>query len=183
MNRVYKLQLLQPKQDVFWHSSYSRSDTINAWKIPVEVKKIVYLHPTYVLSVLIIGLNITCTKFWILWTFTRPTSYLYTISTQNMNSAKWWHTSIAYQHFCQFIRPVRHEEKPSKEKLFIRHAAAWAGSYKFRLSSPGASVYAKKVEFLAAKDGTICREGCSVFFHKWPLSRHLGNWFWISEPV
>jgi len=44
--------------------------------------KFVYLHPTYVLSVLIIGLNITCTKFSILWICTRPTSYLYTLSMQ-----------------------------------------------------------------------------------------------------
>ena len=29
----------------------------------------------------------------------------------------------------------------------------------------------------------ISREGCPVIFHKWPLSRHLSNCFWISEPV
>jgi len=57
---------------------------INAWKIPPEVMKFVYLHPTYVLSLPIIGLSITCRKFWILWICTLPTSYLYTISTQNM---------------------------------------------------------------------------------------------------
>ena len=34
-----------------------------------------------------------------------------------------------------------------------------------------------------AKDGTICREGCTVIFYKWPLSRHFVNCFWISEPV
>ena len=33
------------------------------------------------------------------------------------------------------------------------------------------------------KDGTICREGCPVIFHKRPLSRNLSNCFWISEPV
>ena len=108
MNRVYKLHLLQPKKDVFWHSSYSRSRTINAWKIPVEVTKFLYLHPTYVLTFLIIGLNITCTKFWILWICTRFTSYLYTTSTQNMTLAKWLNTSTAYHHLGTFIRPVRH---------------------------------------------------------------------------
>ena len=28
-----------------------------------------------------------------------------------------------------------------------------------------ASIYAKQAEILAAKDGTICREGCPVIFH------------------
>ena len=74
LNMGYKYDLLQPKQDVFWHLTYSRSETINAWKIPPEVMKLVYLHTTYALSVLIIGLNITCTKFWILWICPRPTS-------------------------------------------------------------------------------------------------------------
>jgi len=35
----------------------------NAWKISLEVMKFVYLHTTYNLSVLIIGLNTTYTKF------------------------------------------------------------------------------------------------------------------------
>jgi len=30
----YKLDLLQPKQEVFWHFTYSPSETSNAWKIP-----------------------------------------------------------------------------------------------------------------------------------------------------
>jgi len=72
-------------------------------------------------------------------------------------------------------RPVR--------KRYGWHAAAWASSYQFPLSSPGASIYAKQAEILAAKDGTICREGCPVIFHIWPLSRHLSNCFWISEPL
>jgi len=42
--------------------TYSRSETNNAWNIPHEIMKFVYLHPTYALSVLIIGLNITCTN-------------------------------------------------------------------------------------------------------------------------
>jgi len=42
--------------------TYSRSETNNAWNIPFEVMKFVYLHPTYVLFVLVIGLNITCTN-------------------------------------------------------------------------------------------------------------------------
>jgi len=62
LNIGYKLDLLQPKREVFWHFTYSRPETSNAWKIPLEVMKFVYLHPSYVLSVLIIGLNITCTK-------------------------------------------------------------------------------------------------------------------------
>jgi len=55
----YKLDLLQPIQEVFWHLTYCRSETINALKIPLDVMKFVYLNPTYVLSLLIIGLNIT----------------------------------------------------------------------------------------------------------------------------
>ena len=50
-----------------WNLTYSRSETNNALKISLEVMKLVYLHTTYVLSVLIIVLIITCTKFWILW--------------------------------------------------------------------------------------------------------------------
>jgi len=88
--------------------------------------KFVYLHPTYVLSVLIIGLKITCTKFLILWIYTGPTSYLNTISTQNMTRAIWWNTSISYQLFGTFIWPVRHEEKTSQEKLRIWLAAGRA---------------------------------------------------------
>ena len=94
----YKLDLLQPKQDVFWSLTYSRSETNNAWIIPLEVMKFVYLHPTYFLPELILGLHITCTNFWILCNCTRPTSYLYPITTQNMTLAKWWKTSIAYRH-------------------------------------------------------------------------------------
>ena len=120
--------LLQPKQDVFLHLTYSRSEKNNAWIIPLEVMKFVYLHPTYVLSVLIIGLNINWTTFWFLFICTRPTSYLNTITNENMTRAKWWNTSIAYQHFGKFIRPVRHEEKPGQEMLWIWHAAAWASS-------------------------------------------------------
>ena len=41
----------------------------------------------------------------------------------------------------------------------------------------------KQAQILAAKNGTICREGSPVIFHKWLLSRHLGNCFWISETV
>jgi len=122
----YKLDLLQPKKEVFWHLLYSRSETSNAWKIPLEVMKSVYLHPTYVLSVLIIGLNITCTKFCILWICTRPTFYLYTLSTQKMTRAKWWNTCIASQHLGTFIKAFRDEEKPSQERLWIWHPAAWA---------------------------------------------------------
>jgi len=79
-----------------WNLTYRRSETNNALKISPEVMELVYLHRTYVLSVLIIGLNITCTKFWILRICPQPTSYLYPISTQNMTSAKWWNTRIAY---------------------------------------------------------------------------------------
>jgi len=122
----YKFDLLQLKQGVFWNFTYSRSETNNAWKIALEVIKYVYFHPTLVLSAVIIGLNITCTKFWILWICTVPTSYLKTISTQNMTRAKWLNTRISYPRFCTFIRPVRHEEKSSQKKLWIWLAAAWA---------------------------------------------------------
>ena len=128
LNMGYKFDLFQLKQGVFWNLTYSRSETNNALKISLEVMKLVYLHTTYVLSVLIIGLNITYTKLWILWFCPRPTSYLYTISTQNMTSAKWWNTSIAYECLGTFIRPDRHEEKASQEQIRIWHAAAWASS-------------------------------------------------------
>jgi len=62
LNMGYKLDLLQLKQEVFWHLTYRRSETNNAWKIPLEVTKFVYVYPTYVLSAPIIGLNITCTN-------------------------------------------------------------------------------------------------------------------------
>jgi len=107
-------------------TTYSRSKTKHSWKIPLEITKVVYLHSTYVLSVLIVGLNITSTKFWILWIWTPPTSYLYTIWTQNITRAKWWETCIASQRLVTFIRPVRHEEKPSQEMLWIWHTAAWS---------------------------------------------------------
>ena len=111
----YKFDLLKLKQDVFWHLTYSRSETKNAWKISLEIMKFVYLHTTYVLSVLIIGLNITYTKFWILWICPRPTSYMSTISSQNMTRAKRWNTSIAYERLGTFIRPVRHRERPPRK--------------------------------------------------------------------
>jgi len=77
LNMGYKHDLVQLKQDVSWHLTYSRSVTYIAWKIPLDVMKFVYFHKTYVLSLLIIGLNITCTKLWVLWICPRPTSYLY----------------------------------------------------------------------------------------------------------
>jgi len=100
---------------VFWHLTYCRSEMNNAWKISLEVMKFVYLHTTYNLSVLIIGLNTTYTKFWILWICPRPTCYLNTVSTQNMTRAKWWNTSIAYERLGTLIRPVPHEEKPLRK--------------------------------------------------------------------
>jgi len=57
LNMGYKLDFLQPKQEVFWHLTYIRSEINNAWKFPHEVMKFVYLHTTYVLSVLIVGLT------------------------------------------------------------------------------------------------------------------------------
>jgi len=62
-NIGYKFDLLQIKQDVIWDLKYRRSETNNAWKISLEVMNFVYLHTEYILSVLIKGLNITCTKF------------------------------------------------------------------------------------------------------------------------
>jgi len=61
----YKLDLLQPKEDVFWHLTYSRSETNKAWKISLDVINFAYLHTTYILSVLILSLNLTWTKYWI----------------------------------------------------------------------------------------------------------------------
>jgi len=125
-NMGYKIDLLQPKQEVFWHLTYSRSETNNARKIPLEVIKFVYLQPTYVLSVLIIGLNTTSTKFCILCICIRPTSYLYTLLTQNMTRADWWNMCITSHHLGTFIKPIRDEENPSQERLWIWHVAAWA---------------------------------------------------------
>ena len=121
LNMGYEFDLLQLKQGVFWNLTYRRSETNNALKISLEIMKLLYLHRTYVLTVLIVGLNITCTEFWILWIYPRPTSYLYLISTQNMTSAKWWNTSIAYERLGTFIRPDRIEEKASvKDKDMTR---------------------------------------------------------------
>ena len=115
LNMGYKLDLLQPKGEVFWHFKYSRSETSNAWKIPLEVMKFVYLNPTKVLSVLIIGLNLSCTILCILWICTQPTSYLYNPSKQDMTRSKWWNTCIASQHLGTFIKTVLDEEKPSRK--------------------------------------------------------------------
>jgi len=91
----YKLDLLQPKQEVFWDLTYSRSETNKAWKITLEVM-------TY--FVFTSAIRLICSdyrskhnlyKFYILWFCTRPTSYLYTLSTQNMTRAKIWNTCIA----------------------------------------------------------------------------------------
>jgi len=111
----YKLDLLQPKQDVFWHLTHSRLKTNNAWKISLEVKKFVYLQTTYVLSVLIIGLNITCTNFWILWICNQPTSYLYTISTHNMTRTKWWNTSIVYNIWLHSLAQLGMKKSPVRK--------------------------------------------------------------------
>ena len=54
LNMGHKLVLLQPKQEVFWNLTCSWSEKNNALKIPLVVMKFVYLHPTYVLSFLII---------------------------------------------------------------------------------------------------------------------------------
>ena len=62
LNMGYKLDLLQPKQEVFWQVTYSRSETSNAWKIPLEVRNLCsYIR--HKLSVLIIGLNITARNY------------------------------------------------------------------------------------------------------------------------
>jgi len=99
----YKHDLLQPKQEVFWHLKYSRTETNKAWKIPLEVMKAVYLHSIYFISVPIIGLNITCTKFWNLWICIRPTFNLKTIWTRNTTRVKWCNTCIASQYLGSFI--------------------------------------------------------------------------------
>jgi len=107
--------LLQPKQHVSWHLTYSRSVKNNACKIvSLEVMNFEYLYSTY-WSVFIIGLNIICTKFWSLWNCTRHKSYLYTIWTRNTTRSKWWYTLIASRHWVSFIsiRPLRHLVKPS----------------------------------------------------------------------
>ena len=51
----YKFDLLQLKQGVFWNLTYSRSEANNDLKISLEVMKLVYLHTTYVLYVLIMS--------------------------------------------------------------------------------------------------------------------------------
>jgi len=42
-----------------------------------------------------------------------------------MTRAKLWNTCKASQYLGTFIKPVRVEEKPSHERLWIWHAAAW----------------------------------------------------------
>jgi len=42
MNMGYKLDLLEPKQEVFRHLTYSRSETNNAGNIPLEVMNFVF---------------------------------------------------------------------------------------------------------------------------------------------
>ena len=144
--------------------------------------KFVYLHPTYVSSVRIIGLNLTCTKLCILWICYRPTSYLYTLSTQNMTRAKWWNTCIASQHLSTFIKEVRDEEKPSRK------------GYGYDSLQPGQVLSSSHFSHQApphmqnARDPSVerwnyCREGCPAIFHKRPLSRHLGLCFLFSAPV
>jgi len=53
----------------------------------------------------------------------------------------------------------------------------------FLVVSTFATKCAKQAEILAAKDGTIWGQDCPLIFHKWQLSRHLSNCFWISEPL
>jgi len=59
---------------------------------------------------------------------TRSTSYLYTLSTQNITRDKLWNTCMASQHLGTFIKPDRDEGKPSQKRLWIWHTAAWANS-------------------------------------------------------
>ena len=53
----------------------------------------------------------------------------------------------------------------------------------FLVVSTFATRCAKQAEILAAKDGTIWGQDCPLIFHKWQLSRHLSNCFWITEPL
>jgi len=57
----YKFDLLLLKKDGFFTLDIQPIRDNNAWKISLEVMKFVYLHTTYALSVLIIGLKIICT--------------------------------------------------------------------------------------------------------------------------
>jgi len=108
-NMGYKLDLLQPKQEVFWHLTYSRSEKNNAWNIPLEVMKFVFTSDIRLIFSDYMSKN-NLQKFYILWICTRPTFYLYTLSTQNMTRAKLRNTCIASQHLGTFIKPVRDEE-------------------------------------------------------------------------
>ena len=47
----------------------------------------------------------------------------------------------------------------------------------FHFCTPGASIYAKQAEILAAKVGTIWGEDCPLIFHKWQFPRHLSKLF------
>jgi len=58
---VYKRDLLQQKEVVFRPLTYSLSVTNEAWKhVSLHVMKFVYCHSKYFLSVVIMGLNKTC---------------------------------------------------------------------------------------------------------------------------
>jgi len=128
LNKGYKLDLLQPKQEVFWHFTYSRLETSNAWKITHEVWNFCVFTSDISLTCTGYRSKYNCTKLCILWICTRPTFYVYTLPTQYMNRAKRWNTCIASQHLGTFIKAVRDEEKRSQERLWIWHAAAWASS-------------------------------------------------------
>jgi len=61
LNIGYKHDLLQLKEVVFWPLTYSLSVTNKAWKhVSQQVMKFLYRITTYLLSVVIMGLNITC---------------------------------------------------------------------------------------------------------------------------
>ena len=159
---------------MFWHLTFSRSETNNAWKISLEVIKFVYLHTTFVLSVLIIGLNTTYTKFWILWICPRPTSYINTISSQNMTRPEWWNTSIAYERLCTFIRPVRHEDKATQKRYgydTLQLGQVFSSSH-FRHQAPP-----------YMQTGREPSGERWNYFSRRPLSPSFSNCFWISEPV
>jgi len=115
LNMCNKLDLLQPKQEVFWHLTYSRSETNNAWKITLEVMKFFVFTSVIRLICSDYWSKHNLHKFYILWNCTRPTSYLYTLSTQNMTHAKLWNTCIASKHLGTFIKPVRYEKSPVRK--------------------------------------------------------------------
>jgi len=144
--------------------------------------KFVYLHPTYVFSVLIIGLNLTCTIICILWICTRPTFYFYTLSKQDRTHAKWWNTCIASQHFVHSLRQFGMKKIPTRKIMDMTRCSL--GKFlvvptfvtrRLHICKDARDPRGERRNYLSRR--------LSCNFYKRPLSRHLGICILFSAPV